>query len=96
MCTSHPRESMPDGWAVGREKQETGVRLAGAAADGVLCSAGRREELLTVADVAALLKVSKRWVYERARSGELRSGYAGKHLRFRYGDVLDFIEAMFR
>jgi excisionase family DNA binding protein len=53
------------------------------------------EALLTVADVARMLQVSNKWVYARARSGELRSGYVGKYLRFRYGDVLSFIDTLF-
>ena len=53
------------------------------------------EALLTVADVARMLQVSNKWVYARARSCELRSGYAGKYLRFRYGDVIAFIDTLF-
>ena len=55
-----------------------------------------QDVLLTVADVASMLQVSTKWVYARARSGELRSGYAGKYLRFKQTDVRSFIEAMFR
>lgn len=53
------------------------------------------EALLTVGEVASMLKVSTKWVYARARSGELRSGYVGKYLRFRHGDVLDYIDTRF-
>lgn len=54
------------------------------------------EPLLTVAEVAAILKVSPRWVYQRARSGELRSGTFGRTLRFKLADVTAYIEAQMR
>jgi excisionase family DNA binding protein len=55
-------------------------------------------ELLTVADVAALLKVSKSWVYEHTRSrGTPRSGRIphiklGKYVRFDPQLVRAFLE----
>jgi len=59
---------------------------------------GELRELLTVEDVAALLKVSKNWVYEHARSrGTPRSERLpylkiGKYLRFETRAVRAFLE----
>jgi excisionase family DNA binding protein len=53
------------------------------------------QELLTVDDVARWLNVPKRWVYDRARRGDLPAGRAGKYLRFRRADVAAYIERMF-
>lgn len=58
----------------------------------------RLDELLTVADVAALLKVSKRWVYEHTRArGAPRSDRLphikiGKYVRFDSQLVRAFLE----
>jgi excisionase family DNA binding protein len=58
----------------------------------------RLHELLTVDDVAALLKVSKNWVYEHTRSrGTPRSERLpflkiGKYLRFEARAVQAFLE----
>lgn len=55
-------------------------------------------ELLTVDDVAALLKVSKSWVYEHTRSREMprseRLPYikVGKYVRFEARALRAFIE----
>lgn len=52
-------------------------------------------ELLTVEDVAALLKVPPSWVYERTRRRgiERTPGFRlGKYWRFREGDVLAWLE----
>jgi excisionase family DNA binding protein len=52
-------------------------------------------ELLTVKDVAALLKVPMSWVYERTRKRGIERipGFRlGKYLRFREGDVLAWLE----
>jgi excisionase family DNA binding protein len=51
--------------------------------------------LLTVDQVAMLLQVPKRWVYERAQRGDLPSGKVGKYLRFRRRDVLAYIDRQF-
>jgi excisionase family DNA binding protein len=59
---------------------------------------GELHELLTVEDVAALLKVSKNWVYEHARSRRTprseRLPYLkiGKYLRFEARAVRAFLE----
>jgi excisionase family DNA binding protein len=61
-------------------------------------SAGDLHELLTVSEVAALLKVSRSWVYEHTRSrGMPRSERLphikiGKYLRFDPRAVRAFIE----
>ncbi len=55
-------------------------------------------ELLTVKDVAALLKVSKSWVYEHTRARftpreeRLPHIRIGKYLRFESHAVRDFLE----
>jgi excisionase family DNA binding protein len=52
-------------------------------------------ELLTVEDVAALLKVPPSWVYERTRKRgvERIPGFRlGKYWRFREGDVVAWLE----
>ena len=60
------------------------------------------EELLTVADVAALLKVSKSWVYEHTRTrGIPRSERmphlkVGKYVRFDRRAVRAFLDAKSR
>lgn len=48
-------------------------------------------ELLTVADVAQMLRVSKAAVYRWAEDGRLRARKAGALLRFRAEDVEDFL-----
>jgi excisionase family DNA binding protein len=53
------------------------------------------EELLTVSEVAAALKVPVSWVYERTRrSGTDRIPHfkLGKYLRFRWLTVRDWLE----
>lgn len=52
-------------------------------------------ELLDVQDVARMLNVPRRWVYERAARGELPSGRFGKYLRFRHSDVLEYRDRHF-
>ena len=59
---------------------------------------GELRELLTVEDVATLLKVSKQWVYERTRSRgtpqsqRLPHLKVGKYLRFEACTVRAFLE----
>ena len=53
------------------------------------------DDLLTVVEVAQWLNVPRRWVYDRARRGDLPSGRVGKYLRFRRQDVATFIEQTF-
>ena len=70
------------------------------ARDGVASADDRRaglEELLTVEDVAALLKVTKSWVYERTRARglprteRLCSVKLGKYVRFEARVVREFL-----
>jgi excisionase family DNA binding protein len=59
-------------------------------------------ELLTVDEVAALLKVSRSWVYEHTRkrgtprSGRLPHVKIGKYVRFEPGAVREFLARLFR
>jgi excisionase family DNA binding protein len=53
------------------------------------------ETLLTVQEVAALLKVPASWVYEHARArGKKRLPHLklGKYLRFRTQDILEWLD----
>ncbi len=53
------------------------------------------EELLTVDDIAAMLKVPKSWVYERTRRrGKDRLPFLklGKYVRFEEGAVKAYLE----
>ena len=50
-------------------------------------------ELLTLEDTAALLKVSKSWLYERTRKGTIPHVKLGKYLRFPLADLLMWIAA---
>lgn len=52
-------------------------------------------DLLTVPEVAALLRVRSRWVYDAAAKGLLPSARIGKHLRFRRSDVVLYAERAF-
>jgi len=55
------------------------------------------DELLTVQEVAALLKVPVSWVYEHTRQGcddPLPAVKVGKYLRFFTKDILDHLEAI--
>ena len=60
------------------------------------------QELLTVDDVAALLKVSRTWVYEhtrrrgRRRSGQLAHVKVGKYVRFEPTAVREFLAELAR
>ena len=59
-------------------------------------------ELLTIDEVAALLKVSKSWVYEHTRkrgtprSGRLPHVKIGKYVRFEPRAVREFVERLAR
>lgn len=49
-------------------------------------------ELLTVADVCALFKVTKDWVYDEVEAGRMPSLRLGrKHLRFRRRDLEEYL-----
>ena len=53
------------------------------------------EELLTVAEVAAALKVPVSWVYERTRlsgTDQIPHFKLGKYLRFRWSTVREWLE----
>ena len=53
------------------------------------------EELLTVSDVAAALKVPVSWVYERTRrsgTDQIPHFKLGKYLRFRWSTVREWLE----
>ncbi len=53
------------------------------------------DELLTVEDVAALLKVKKSWVYDRIdpkHGGRLPHVRLGRYVRFERSAVLEFIQ----
>lgn len=45
------------------------------------------EDLVSVEDVARMLRVSVDWVYDRAASGDLPSYRLGRHLRFMPSEV---------
>ena len=75
------------GWAASRP--------GAASPDSVELAGPCGEPLLSVEQVATLLNVSNAWVYDRARSGEIPSGYFGKHLRFRAADIDAYIERAF-
>ena len=58
-----------------------------------------RTDLLTVEDVAALLRVPPSWVYERTRRRGLERLphlKLGKYLRFRLPEVEDYLENLRR
>jgi excisionase family DNA binding protein len=53
------------------------------------------DSLLTVEEVAALLRVDASWVYERVRRrsvDRLPGFHVGKYLRFRNADVLAWLD----
>jgi excisionase family DNA binding protein len=59
-------------------------------------SATELDDLMTIADVAALLKVSKSWVYEHTRDGvedRLPAVKLGKYLRFDRNDLRAYVDA---
>lgn len=56
-----------------------------------------QEELLTVQDVAALLRVPVSWVYEHVRPDcghPLPHLKVGKYLRFLQTDILNYLQAI--
>ena len=57
---------------------------------------GELDDLLTIAEVAALLKVSKSWIYEHTREGaedRLPVVKVGKYLRFDRNDLRAYVDA---
>ena len=60
---------------------------------------GADDELLTIEDVATLLRVPKSWVYERTRrrgTERLPHVKLGKYLRFRLSEVAAYVEKLRR
>ncbi len=53
------------------------------------------EQLLTVQDVARLLQVKPRWVYDRYAQGLLPGAKVGRYLRFRTEDIEQFVRRSF-
>jgi excisionase family DNA binding protein len=51
----------------------------------------QHDELLTLEETAALLKVPKSWIYERTRKGTIPHLKLGKYLRFPLADLLLWI-----
>jgi excisionase family DNA binding protein len=54
------------------------------------------DALLTIEEAAALLKVSKSWLYERTRKGAILHLKLGKYLRFPAHDLLVWVAAQRR
>ena len=52
-----------------------------------MTTAAAADRLLTAAEVAELLSMSKRWVEEHARAGEIPHLELGRFVRFRREDV---------
>lgn len=66
-----------------------------ARAETAMASPSTNAELLTVEEVADLLKVPKSWVYERTRkrSADRIPGFRlGKYWRFRKADLLAWLD----
>jgi len=49
------------------------------------------EELLTVEDLAPLLRVRPEWLYAAARRGTVPSVKVGRYVRFRKADIEEWI-----
>jgi len=52
------------------------------------------DPLLTADEVAALLRVTKAWVYAETRRGALPHVRLGRYVRFRESAVRDWVEAI--
>ena len=60
---------------------------------------GSEDELLTVSEIAGVLKVPTSWVYERTRrsgTDQIPHIKLGKYLRFRWPAVREWLETMNR
>ena len=57
---------------------------------------GQHNDLLTLEETAALLKVPKSWIYERTRKGAIPHLKLGKYLRFPLADLLLWVTAQGR
>jgi excisionase family DNA binding protein len=53
----------------------------------------RHEALLTLADVARLLRISKSKLYQERKAGRLRTVRFGRSIRVRPRDVQEYINA---
>jgi len=51
-----------------------------------------REDLITVKELCKILKVSKSWATRAAQQGILPCYRLGNLLRFKWGDVQDYVE----
>jgi excisionase family DNA binding protein len=60
---------------------------------GVQPEASMAQQLLTVAEVAAQLRVSTMTIYRLIRSGELPAVRVGRNYRVRAGDLEAYLEA---
>jgi excisionase family DNA binding protein len=59
-----------------------------------LASANPLDELLTLDELCAMLKITKATVYKQRTTGTGPPGYRiGKHLRFKRSDVLSWLES---
>ena len=54
------------------------------------------DELLTLDEAAALLKVPKSWIYERTRKGAIPHLKLGKYLRFPRATLLQWVSTQGR
>ena len=52
----------------------------------------RLTPLMTLEEVAEYTTLSKRWLYEQARTGRLPAILIARHYRFKASDVEDFVE----
>ena len=79
------------------EEEDVDRRVHDQAADSPIASRETLDELLTVEDVAKLLKVSRSWVYEHTRSRGTRPSdrlphlKLGKYVRFQAAAVRAFL-----
>ncbi len=51
-------------------------------------------ELLTIDELADLLKVKKSWVYDRVQDGSIPSIKLGGHRRFRRSEIAAYLDAL--
>ena len=61
------------------------------ASDSAILRKAKDDTLLTIADVAELLRFVPSYCYELARRGELRAMHHGKYWRVRRSDVDEFV-----
>ena len=51
----------------------------------------QREDLLTAAEVARMLRVTPAWVYAATRRGSVPHVRLGRYVRYRRGAILDWL-----